>query len=62
MGYDKWFRVEEIVILLGFVGIFDDWERVGFLSWCVDESAIGFVAFPAHLISFNYPPVSQNSG
>ena len=31
----------------------------GFLSWCVDKSAIGFAAFPVHLISFNYPPVRQ---
>ena len=36
-----------------------DWEMVRFLSWCMDESAIKFTAFPAHLISFNYPRVRQ---
>ena len=34
------------VILLDFVGNFVDWERFDFLSWCVDESAIGSAAFP----------------
>lgn len=31
----------------------------GFLSWCVDESAIGLAAFPALLISFNYPQLGK---
>nr|DAK61741.1 MAG TPA: hypothetical protein [Bacteriophage sp.] len=31
------------------------------MSWCVDESAIGFTAFPVHLISFNYPRLGKNS-
>lgn len=27
-------------ILLDFVGVLEDWGEGGFLSWCVDESAI----------------------
>ena len=59
MGYDKWFEGVEFGILLDFVRIFNDLERVRFLSWYVDESAIGFAAFPVYLISFKYPPVRQ---
>jgi hypothetical protein len=49
-------------ILLDFVVDFEDWEDGGFLSWCVDESAIWFTAFPAYLISFNYPRLGKNNG
>ena len=52
MGCDKGFGEGGIVILADFVGFFEDWERVRFLSWCVDESAIGFAAFPVNFFSF----------
>ena len=45
----------KIWILLDFVGNFEYWGRVRFLSWCVDESAIGFAAFPVHQVGFKYP-------
>lgn len=58
MGYDKWFGGGDLgfcLILLGILRIGED----GFLSWCVDESAIGLAAFSTLLVSFNYPPVRQ---
>jgi len=42
-------------ILLDFVGDFEYWGRVRFLSWCVDESATSPAAFPVPLVGFNYP-------
>lgn len=61
IGYDKWFEIVKLgfcLILLEFNGL----EKDGFLSWCVDESAIGFAAFAVLLVSFNYPPVVYNNG
>ena len=55
MGYDKWFGMGGIGILLDFVGDFEDIDKVKFWSLCRDESAIGFAAFPGHAISFCHP-------
>ena len=54
MGYDKGFGGGDLGFCLILLGIW--WLRKdGFLSWCVDESAIGFAAFPGFYISFCYP-------
>lgn len=61
MGYDKWFGGGDLgfcLILLGILRIGED----GFLSWCVDESAIGLAAFPTLLVSFNYPWLGKKNG
>ena len=50
----------EFGILLDFSGIFEDWGEVGFFSWCVDKSAIGFAAFPTLLVSFYYLQLVKN--
>lgn len=58
MEYDKWFEGGGLgfcLILLGILRIGKD----GFLSWCVDESAIGLAAFPTLLVSFNYPRLGK---
>ena len=62
MGYDKWFVMVEFGILLDFVGVFEDIDKVKFWRKSVDESAIGFAAFPVPLISFYYPRLGKNSG
>ena len=48
-------------ILLDFVGVWEIENKVEFLSWCVDESAIGSAVFPVLLISFNYPQLVENN-
>lgn len=62
MRCDKGFETGNLgfcLILLGILMIGKD----GFLSWCVDESAIGSAAFPTLLVSFNYPPrLGKKSG
>ena len=58
MGCDKGFGMGKLgfcLILLGILRIGKD----GFLSWCVDESAIGLAAFPTLLVSFNYPRLGK---
>ena len=60
MEYDKWFGMGKLgfcLILVGFLMIGKD----GFLSWCVDKSAIGFAAFPVLLVSFYYPQLDKNN-
>jgi hypothetical protein len=49
-------------ILLDFSGVLRIGKRVRFLSWCIDESAIGLAAFSALLVSFNYPQIVKNNG
>ena len=59
MGYDKWFGGGDLgfcLILVGFLMI----GKGRFLSWCVDESAIGFAVFPVLLVSFYYPQLVKN--
>ena len=62
MGYDKWFGMVEFGILLDFVGVFEDIDKVKFWRKSVDESAIGFAAFPVLLVSFYYPRLGKNNG
>ena len=59
MEYDKWFGMGKLgfcLILVGFLMVGKD----GFLSWCVDKSAIGFAAFLVLLVSFYYPQLVKN--
>lgn len=61
MEYDKGFGMGKLgfcLILLEILMIGKD----GFLSWCVDESAIGSAAFPTLLVSFNYLRLGKKSG
>ena len=62
MGYDKWFEMGKLGFCLILVGILKIRNKVEFLSWCVDESAIGFAAFPGCLFSFCHPHTQQNYG
>ena len=62
MGYDKGFGMGKFGILLDFVGDFEDIDKVKFWRKSVDESAIGFAAFPGHAISFYHPLYTKNSG
>ena len=59
MGYDNifiWIKIEFYLILLGF----EDIDKVKFWRRSVDESAIGFAAFPVLLVSFYYPQLVKN--
>jgi hypothetical protein len=61
MGCDKGVGMGKLgfcLILLGILRIGKD----GFLSWCVDESAIGLTAFPTRLVSFKYPRLGKKNG
>ena len=49
----------KIGILLDFSG-FLMIGKDGFLSWCVDKSAIGFAAFLVLLVSFYYLQLVKN--
>ena len=40
---------------------FEDIDKVKFWRKSVDESAIGFAAFPVHAISFCYPPIQNKT-
>ena len=55
MGCDNGFGEGRIGILVDFVGIVEDIDKVKFWRKSVDESAIGSAAFPGCLFSFCYP-------
>ena len=51
---------EKIGILLDFVGILEDIDKVKFWRRSVDESAIGSAAFLGYIFSFCHPPYTIN--
>ena len=59
MWYDKWFGEWNLGFCLILLRFWEIEDGLDFLSWCVDESAIGSAAFPVLPISFNYPRLDK---